>query len=185
VGTFGKRRPHRRLGLLLLLVCGCTLSDGSWFGPKPPNNGHPDPTVPLNLSPVPHPPPGMVRSAHSAHDNTYDQASILSQQLAAKDDEHKVLLQRLQQMEDKLFDKEQALHAASKETHAALDEVERCRKEMQHWQQEIGSLRGRLRTLEKEDRKSLESIIQTLEQLWERQKKLEPKKLEKDPPLLP
>lgn len=175
------RRPPRGLGLLLLLLGGCTLPGGWYLGPKPADKCLPDPATPFNLAP----PPGPIPAAHSLYEAGIDQISVLKQQLAGLEDERRVLFQQVQELENRLFEREQTLQMAVKEADAAKGEIEGCRKEMRRWQKEVADLRSRVRAAEKEDRKTLEAMVHTLEQLWERQRAPEADKQEPELPPLP
>jgi septal ring factor EnvC (AmiA/AmiB activator) len=99
-----------------------------------------------------------------------DQISLMSQRLASAEDDRKVLATRLQQAETLLEEKEQALFVTGKEIQAATEEVGRTRADLQRFKQEMESLRGRLKNIEKEDRETLESIIRMLEQMLDQDK---------------
>lgn len=129
-------------------------------------NGSPHPAPPAGSNQPPLP-PGTQAAApvvQAVHETPSQSAAFLSQKLAAADDEHKVLIIRLHQLEANLEARDQALVLASREIGATRTEVAATRTEMERWKREMVMLRERLRSVEKENMGTLESIIKMLEQ---------------------
>jgi hypothetical protein len=103
-----------------------------------------------------------------------DRAVELTQKLLAAEEEKKALTLRAQQLESalqntekSLQDKERALAQTGEEIQAASIAVARTQADLQHWRQEIVGLRERLRSAEKENLVTLQSVAACLEQLLE------------------
>ncbi len=99
-----------------------------------------------------------------------EQLSSLTQQLRASDDERKVWSARVKQLEGQLRDKDRALSQAAFEIQEATAQVGKTREELQRWKQELESIRGKLRSAERDNKTTLEAIIRTLEQFMERER---------------
>jgi hypothetical protein len=96
-----------------------------------------------------------------------------SQKLAAAEDDRKVLTVQLQQMQGLLEARDQALAASVREVEAARADVTATRAEMERWKEKMTTLQERLRSIEREDMGTLESIIKMLEQAVEEGKELQ------------
>jgi hypothetical protein len=93
--------------------------------------------------------------------------SAFSQKLAAAEDDRKVLTIQVQQLQGMLEAKDQALAASVREVEATRADVAATRAEMERWKERMTTLQARLRTIEKEDMGTLESLIKILEQALE------------------
>jgi hypothetical protein len=129
------------------------------FGPVGP--GGPTPPGP------PAGPPGPVNLAGYNQLAEY-QAADLSQKLAELQDENKSLLARLQGMQVLLEERERAALAARGEVQSATQEVAHARQEVTRCRQEIASLREHLRTADKENQASMQSLVKMLESMLDR-----------------
>jgi hypothetical protein len=170
---------HGLCCLAALLFCGCSLLD-SWGGSHGPGaDAHPGsqgdphgqhgPLSPDHGPPMP-PQPGMG-----------EQIALVSERLAATEDDRKILAARLQQMQDLLIEKDRALIVVTREVQEATSQVAHTRAELQEWKREMAKLRDRAGSAEKDSKATLESVIRTLEQLLER----DPAAIKGPEPLLP
>jgi hypothetical protein len=92
-----------------------------------------------------------------------ERISLLTQRLAADEDDKKVLAARLEQVAAQLDEKERALGLANREIKDATAQIVRARNELQNWKKDAAALRDKMGTMEKENRDTLETIIKTLE----------------------
>lgn len=107
--------------------------------------------------------PGGPEGPPAAGPSGPEHVSFLSQRLADQEDERRILQTRLRQMEEHLQEKDRALAQALGEVQQATREVARTREELQRWQREMTALRQRLRSMEQDNKTTLETIIRTLE----------------------
>lgn len=99
-----------------------------------------------------------------------EQFSLMSQRMAAAEDDRKVLAARVKQLEVQLRDKDKALVQASLEIQEAATETAKAREDLQRWRQELETVRSKLRSVERDNKTTLEAIIRTLEQFLERER---------------
>lgn len=111
---------------------------------------------------------GVVPMTQTEEESEPERVSVLTQQLAAQQDERKALAGRLQYAEGQLEEKENALLLAGTEMTAATEELTKSRKETQRCKQEAAELRERLRKLEKENKDALSAAVRLLEQMLEK-----------------
>jgi hypothetical protein len=156
--------------VLLIQACGCNLmpslpgkDDLGPPSPRPekkgPNAQEKSPVSPGKneyLAPPPTPLPEL--------------SANLSQKMSALEDDRKVLAARMQQMDIQLQEKDKAIILANHEIKEATIQVSQTREELKRWKEEMETLRGQLRNVEKENKGTLEAIIKTLEQFMEREK---------------
>ncbi len=109
-------------------------------------------------------PGGVVPASYDAPSQVL---AMLSQKLAAADDERKILIARLHQLEATLEARDQALAASAQEIAAAQAEIAATRADMERWKRDMIKLRDKARTMEKENLGTLQSIISMLEQVVE------------------
>lgn len=157
--------PAIGLGLLALSWCaGCTISvQPAWRSTVPaPPAAYPDGTPgrplppPQGMPPNPNlPPPGFASP---------DQISFMQQRLHSIEDEKKSYAARVQQLEVQLRDKDQAVVQTGFEVQESTKQLKRTREEVLRWKNEMDDLRARLRTIERENKGTLEAILKTLEQ---------------------
>jgi chromosome segregation ATPase len=99
-----------------------------------------------------------------------EQISLMSNRLQATEDDRRVLAARLQQLESRLQEKEKVIVLSNYEVQEAARQVSQTRDELKRWKQEMETLRTQLRSSEKENKGTLETMIRTLEQFMEREK---------------
>jgi hypothetical protein len=107
----------------------------------------PAPILPLNLTPP---------------ESPQDAISLLSQRLAANDDERKVLAARLAQIELVLREKEKALDEAREEITGATNEIAKARAELRAYKQQVEELREKLRAAEKKNDELMEKSLEIM-----------------------
>lgn len=107
----------------------------------------PAPILPLNLTPP---------------ESPQDAISLLSQRLAANDDERKVLAARLAQIELLLREKEKALDEAREEITGATNEIAKARAELRAYKQQVEELREKLRAAEKKNDELMEKSLEIM-----------------------
>jgi len=115
------------------------------------------------------PPPGQQPASPAPVSS--DQIATVSQKLAATEDDRKLLAARMQQMEIQLQEKDKMLILSNYEVQEAAKQVSQTREELRRWKQEMETLRGQLHNAEKENKGTLDTMIRTLEQFMEREKK--------------
>lgn len=145
---------RRAAALACLLLGGCL--PAPWWAPPPGPGAGPPPAGPPPFSP-----------------NGYNQANAmqaadLAQKLGAVQDENKVLIGRLQELQLLLEEKERAIGAARAEIKSVTEEVVRTRQELSHFRQEVVALRERSRHAEKETQTTLQALVNLLESMLER-----------------
>src|SRR5579864_3948112 len=162
-------------GLVLIQACGCNLipfsgkdgGDTGFANTRTGKNG-PGPQdkqlTPSGKNDFLLPPPTPLN----------EQAAVMNQKLGASEDDRKVLAARLQQMDIQLQEKEKAIVLANYEIKEAAKQVALTREELKRWKEEMDTLRGQLRNVEKENKGTLEAIIRTLEQFMDREKEKAP-----------
>jgi hypothetical protein len=128
------------------------------FGPVGP--GGPTPGAPCE-------PPGPVNLASYSQLAEYQAADLL-QKLAELQDENKSLLARLQGVQGLLEERERAVLLSRGEVQAAAQEVAHARQEVTRCRQEIASLREHIRTADKENQASMQSLVNVLESMLDR-----------------
>ena len=107
-------------------------------------------------------------------DETLTQKALeLSQKLNAAEEEQKAQALRTQQLEAALEEKDKTLLQATKEIQSASEELTRARADLQRSKQEVSTLRDKLRSAEKENLATLQSITSYLEQVLEQDKRSE------------
>ena len=99
-----------------------------------------------------------------------DRALMLTQKLAASEEERKTLTARVEQLKAAVDEKDKALLQASRDVLSACEEVSHTRNELQQWKQEMMALRDKLHGTEKENMTNLQSIISLLEKFMEKEK---------------
>jgi len=109
-------------------------------------------------------PPGPVNLAGYNQLAEY-QAADLSQKLAELQDENKSLLARLQGVHGLLEERERAVLSSRGEVQTATQEVAHARQEMTRCRQEIASLREHIRTADKDNQESMQSLVKVLESM--------------------
>jgi Trp operon repressor len=137
----------------------------------PPN--HAPGTAPPGTAGAPSPGTAHPLAAVEVHP---ERLAELTQRLAVSEDERKALAARAQLLETALEDKEKALAQVGKEIQSSRDEVTRVRAELQRSRQEITDIRNRLRSAEKDNLATLQSIVSMLEQMVEPDKPAEGKR---------
>ena len=126
-------------------------------------------------------PPGPVNLAGYNQLAEY-QAADLSQKLAELQDENKSLLARLQGVQGLLEERERAMLLSRGEVQAATQEVAHARQEVTRCRQEIAGLREHIRTADKENQASMQSLVKVLESMLDRSTPpAEPPAKEKEP----
>jgi chromosome segregation ATPase len=160
--------PYWPAGLLLLSGCiltqGGNTSDGHTTPGDVVSSWQPSAQHQARSASAEHPapPPGPREAGMS------EQVALMSQRLAANEDDRKVLAGRLEMLENQLAEKDRALTQANREVQEATEQIARTRRELQSWKQDMSALRDRLGSAEKDNRATLESIIHTLEQILQR-----------------
>jgi chromosome segregation ATPase len=99
-----------------------------------------------------------------------DRALMLTQKLAAVEDERKILAARVDQLKAAVEEKDKALLQASRDVLTACEEVSHTRTDLQQWKQEMVVLRDKLHGTEKENMTNLQSIISLLERFMDKDK---------------
>jgi hypothetical protein len=99
-----------------------------------------------------------------------EELSHLSQQMRDAEENKRVLATRVRQLENQIHDKDQALKLAAAEIQDATEQIASTRKELKRWKEEMEGLRGKLRSVERDNKTTLEAIIRTLEQFLDRDK---------------
>jgi|SRR5579859_1891645 len=159
--------------LLLLATSGCAITiEPAWRPrPHPDPNKVADPLAPLGpgnpAGPGPRPlppvnPPGLPGTAA-------DQMSFLMQRLQNIEDDRKAMTMRLTAMETQLREKEQAVTQAGYEVQASALQMKKSRDDLHQWKGELSELRNRIRTIEQENRLTVEVLIKALEQFVEKE----------------
>lgn len=162
----------------LLGVSGCVTTP--WTGKVQEGNG-PEmkhaagPFAPGVVKPGPPPgwqgpPPGPVAPGPGGvpFPGNSEQASFFTQKMADLDDERRVLATRITQLETQLREKDRALVQASFELQEATAQIGRTREDLDRWKNDMEKLRAKLRSMEKDSKVTLETIIHTLEQFFDR-----------------
>ena len=154
-------------------------------GPPPANHGPApnQPEAPPGAAACPPHSPEPVGAAH--YETPSHVLATFSQKLAAADDERKILIARLQQLEVTLEARDQALAASVHEVTAAQADIATTRADMERWKQEMLKLRDKARTIEKENLQTLQSIINMLEQVAETEPEAGPAGKPTPPPSRP
>ena len=93
------------------------------------------------------------------------QAAEMAQKLAESRDESKILAARLQEFQAQLEDKTRTLLSARTEVHKVTEEIKQTREQIDHWSREVGNLRLRAETAEKENQASLKALAQMVEMM--------------------
>lgn len=170
----------------LLAVSGCTISfhPMSAFSmpnshPPAPVNPNPPPPGPLDPNlPPPIPYPGVNRSNYGPNQGpgqgpnpnlppNSDVAMAWRQRLMASEEERKVLLDRIQEIEGQLQEKNVAVRQANFEVQDSIKQIRRTRDDITRWKQEMDDLRTKIRSMEVENKATLETIVKTLERYVE------------------
>jgi hypothetical protein len=99
-----------------------------------------------------------------------DRALMLTQKLAAVEEERKNLAARVEQLKTAVEEKDKALLQASRDVLTACEEVSHTRTDLQGWKQEMVVLRDKLHGTEKENMTNLQSIISLLEKFMNKDK---------------
>ncbi len=160
----------------LLLACGCTLTPLVKPGAAPvrPAATQPGTAVPAGAAPAPAQTGGVAAAGASAPilplnltpaESPQDAISLLSQRLAANDDDRKVLAARLAQVETTLQEREKALDDAREVIGNADTEVTRSRAEIKRLRSQVDDMRDKLRGAEKDKKELLEKTEKALELL--------------------
>jgi hypothetical protein len=128
------------------------------------------PTTPTPVATVPHGPvqPGGPPGPAGPGGPPETEAIVAAEyahKLSTLEEERNALVLHVQHLQTTLVDKDKALLAAGQEVQAAAAEVERSRADMQKWKNEIDQLREMLRTSEKENAATLQSVVGLLEQM--------------------
>ncbi len=110
----------------------------------------------------------MVPAAYTPPEPPGEFVARLHEQLAELKDDRKVLLARIQMLEEQMFAKDRLLEQAGQEVRAAREEMQLNQSELKRWRHEIQVLRTHLESQEKEDLQTMRSIIHTFESLLER-----------------
>jgi TolA-binding protein len=148
-----------RLKVLALTVClsGCALTlepgfHGSRNDPSkqadPAGMSGPGPMGPYGRMPPP---------------ATSDQISQMAQLLSKAEDDRKIQAAKLQQLEDQLREKNQTVVQAAYDVQDSLRQIKKTRDDLQRWRSEMEDLRAKVRTIEQENKVTLETILKTLE----------------------
>ena len=109
-------------------------------------------------------PAGALRSIQHEEPSSR-QAAELAQRLAEARDESKILAARLQEFQAQIEDKNRALASARTEVRKVTDEIKQTREQIDHWSREVGNLRLRAETAEKENQASLKALAQMVEMI--------------------
>jgi len=97
-----------------------------------------------------------------------EQAAFFSQRMADIEDERKVLAIRITQLDSQLREKDRALVQASFELQEATSQIARTREDIDRWKGEMEKVRTKLRSVEKDSKVTLETLIHSLEQFLDR-----------------
>jgi ABC-type transporter Mla subunit MlaD len=153
--------------LFLLAVSGCTFNFDQPLRAKTPN----DPNKLLESANQPPPANSQIAAAQAAAKGlppppgpSPDQISQLLQRLASVEDDRKIQAARLNQVETQLRDKDQAVIRATYEIQDSTAQMKKAREDVLRWKTEMDDLRGKLRTIEQENKLTLDAILRTLEQ---------------------
>ncbi|GIW78407.1 MAG: hypothetical protein KatS3mg105_0214 [Gemmatales bacterium] len=95
----------------------------------------------------------------------HEQISLMSQQLAASQDRARIERAHLQQLHNKVEDREQVLGLAESEIIAAKNEITEAREKILRMQKETEALKKRLERAEKDNQATMESMIRLLERM--------------------
>jgi chromosome segregation ATPase len=124
-------------------------------------------STPGAKSPAPPPGPELATALRPVQheEPSSRQAADLQQRLADTRDESKILAARLQEFQAQIDDKNRALAAARSEVRRVTDEIKQTREQIDHWSREVGNLRARAETAEKENQASLKALAQLVEMM--------------------
>ena len=134
-------------------VPGPAAKSGAGKSATPPPGPTPSPELAMALRPVQHEEPSSR------------QAADLAQRLADTRDESKILAARLQEFQAQIDEKNLALAAAKSEVRRVTEEIKQTREQIDHWTREVGNLRARAETAEKENQASLKALSQLVEMM--------------------
>lgn len=159
--------------VLLLMTSGCAITIEPAWHPRPPHppdpnglNGVPggpvNPNLPGKGMPPPTNPPGLPGTSA-------DQLSLLLQRLQNIEDDRKAMAMRLTALETQLREKDQAVTQAGYEVQASALQMKKSRDDLQQWKSELSEMRNRIRTIEQENRLTVEVLIKALEQFVEKE----------------
>jgi peptidoglycan hydrolase CwlO-like protein len=147
------------VGMLMLVVAGCTISIQPWTKPAAPSvpvdapPGHP--YVPANYQgPAPKPFPPNVSASNEA-------TSQMIRELKNAEDQRNALVDQVQSLRKQLKDREDNLRQASYEMDESSKYLKRTREEFRQWQTEMDDLRDRVRKLE-DYRSALKPLIEEI-----------------------
>jgi TolA-binding protein len=155
---------------MLLVSSGCAISIEPAWHPRPRNDPNNPPIAPGNpgvpgkgMPPLPPPtnPPGIPGTAA-------DQMSLMMQRMQNLEDDRKAMTMRLTAMETQLREKEQAVSQAGYEVQSSAMQMRKSREDLQQWKLELTEMRNRIRTIEQENRLTVEVLIKALEQFVEK-----------------
>ena len=122
------------------------------------------------------PAPQVVTAAHVPPPESEGvQVAEVTHRLTVAEQERDALALRVEHLQALLTEKDRAMAAAGQELQAATAEVAQARTDLQKWKTEIDSLRERLRSSEKENAATLQSVIGLLEQMTQQGGNTEPK----------
>jgi hypothetical protein len=158
--------------LILCLIAGCQ-SLGGLFGGSPGQGPAAPPGVAKAGPSSPIPDAGQreqlaAMQAKGMMMTPNDQISLMSQKLAASEDDRKVLAAHLENVMAQLDEKDKALALATREVQEATAQIVRTRNDLQVWKKDALAMRDKVGNMEKEQRELLETIIKTLEKSLER-----------------
>ncbi len=131
-------------------------------GGVPPSPAPPIPTDPVHLA------------GYAPAQPPEERVSLLIQQLAAAEDQKRVVTGRLQYLESQVDEKERAITTAAQQVGATTEEMTRLSQEVQRWKAEVTAARERVRALEQENRETLEMVVNVLQQAVERKPPVAP-----------
>ncbi|MFO0966563.1 MAG: hypothetical protein U0793_13400 [Gemmataceae bacterium] len=97
-----------------------------------------------------------------------EQIAYWTQRATALEEDKKTFGARMAQLEMQLRDKDRALVQASHELEDATAQVARTREDLARWKEDMEKTRAKLRAMEKDSKVTLETIIRTLEEYFER-----------------
>jgi hypothetical protein len=154
------------VGMLMLVVAGCTISIQPWtkpVAPTPPLDGpagHPyappgQPYSPANFN---GPPPRPLPPNISANNEVTSQ---MLRDFKNVEDNRNALLDQVQSLRKQLKDREDNLRQASYEMDESSKHLKRTRDEFRQWQTEMDDLRDRVRKLE-DYRAALKPLIEEI-----------------------
>jgi septal ring factor EnvC (AmiA/AmiB activator) len=150
----------------LLAMSGCTVSFGQGLRAKPandPNKLPESPIQPLSANP-PLAGQQLAKGQPQPPGPSSDQVSLLLQRLATVEDDRKIQAARLQQVENQLREKDQVVMRATYEIQDSTAQMKKAREDVHRWKTEMDDLRQKLRTMEQENKLTLDAILKTLEQ---------------------